>query len=52
VATSVKLSHPPVLGTVTEPSTVPVADPVRTDSVPPEPPEDTRAENRVSPPSA
>ena len=31
---------------------VPVAEPVRTDIVAPEPPEDTRAVNRVSPPSA
>ena len=49
VDTSVKVSQPPVTGTATEPSTVPVGEPARTDSVPPEPPEDTRAVNRVSP---
>ena len=52
VDTSVKVSQPPVAGTVTEPSTVPVGEPARTESVPPEPPEDTRAVNRFSPASA
>jgi hypothetical protein len=50
--TSVKVSQLPVTGTATEPSTGPVGEPVRTDSVPPEPAEETRAVNRVSPPSA
>lgn len=41
--TSVKVSQPPVTGTVMVPSRVPVADPVRTSIVPPTPPEATRA---------
>src|SRR6266545_4200686 len=41
VDTSVNVSQPPVTGTVTVPSTVPVGEPVRTDSVPPDPADDT-----------
>ena len=48
VDTSVKMSQPPVTGTVTVPSTAPVGEPDRTESVPPAPAEDTRAVNRVA----
>ena len=46
--TLVKVSQPPVTGTVAEPSTVPVGEPARTWSVPPAPPEETRAVNDVA----
>ncbi len=45
------MSHEPVFGTATEPSTVPVADPLRTWIVPPAPPETTRARKEVAPPT-
>ena len=46
--TVVKVSQPPVTGTVAEPSTVPVGEPARTCSVPPAPAEETRALNEVA----
>ncbi|GGK89155.1 hypothetical protein GCM10007964_34820 [Sphaerisporangium melleum] len=49
VDTVVKVSQLPVFGTLTEPSSVPVAEPERTWIVPPAPPDDTRAENPVAP---
>ena len=46
--TSVKVSQPPVTGTVAVPSSVPVADPARISRVPPAPPEETRAVSEVA----
>ena len=46
--TVVNVSHAPVTGTVAEPITVPVGEPVRTCSVPPAPADETRALNEVA----
>lgn len=49
VETVRKFSQPPVFGTASEPSTGPVADPERTWTVPPEPPEEIFAVNVLVP---
>ena len=49
VLTLVNVSQPPVTGTATDPSRVPVAEPERIWIVPPTPLEETRALNLVAP---
>jgi hypothetical protein len=52
VETSVKVSQPPVTGTVAVPRRVPAGEPARTSRVPPAPAQETRAVSLVALPSA